>query len=219
MLQLVPAGGGSTVSLSYWPATTAVANAANVTAAATKVCSGAATVIGGQVTLLPGSAITACPAGSYDAGTGDDGCLPWCVPAPAVAGVQRQTHQCQCMLGRTPLLSHLAFTIPVTVSPAPSPLPACSPAGSYCTGNTQPTQCAADKYQPYLGQTTNTCTTCSPAANPRLTSYAGDAYCTVAYVDTACSDGYEYNADTTTCTMCPAGTQRRVGREDACVPW
>ena len=31
--------------------------------------------------------------------------------------------------------------------------------------------------------------------------------------------GYEYNADTGTCTICAAGMQRMVGREDACVPW
>jgi hypothetical protein len=31
--------------------------------------------------------------------------------------------------------------------------------------------------------------------------------------------GYEYNAATTTCDICPAGTERKVGRDAACSPW
>lgn len=35
----------------------------------------------------------------------------------------------------------------------------------------------------------------------------------------AAAAGQEYDADTQACIMCPAGTQRTVLREDACVPW
>ena len=75
LLLLAPAG-DSTVSLTYWPATTAVANAAAVIAPAPKFCSGTTTVLGGQVAgVSPGS--SDCPAGSYDSSTSVDGCRPW----------------------------------------------------------------------------------------------------------------------------------------------
>lgn len=31
--------------------------------------------------------------------------------------------------------------------------------------------------------------------------------------------GHEYSPESESCVECPAGTQRKVGREDACVPW
>lgn len=101
---------------------------------------------------------------------------------------------------------------------------------------------------------------CSPTADPRYTSLAGDDYCLVPWVDTTCANGesrpgarvfcgwqewlaprhhrplaslssqpallcaasaagQEYNPESESCVMCPAGTQRLVGREDACMPW
>ncbi len=35
----------------------------------------------------------------------------------------------------------------------------------------------------------------------------------------ASAAGQEYNPESESCVMCPAGTQRLVGREDACMPW
>lgn len=77
----------------------------------------------------------------------------------------------------------------------------------------------ADHYQPYLGGSQASCQACNASEDPRHTANAGDAYCLVPWVDTECSHGYEYDDATTTCSICAAGTQRRVGREAACVAW
>lgn len=45
----------------------------------------------------------------------------------------------------------------------------------------------ADYYQPYLGGAS--CKVCSPTADPRYTSNAGDDYCLVEWVDTTCGNG------------------------------
>lgn len=45
----------------------------------------------------------------------------------------------------------------------------------------------ADYYQPYLGG--ENCLQCNHTAEPRYTSYAGDDYCMVEWVDTTCGDG------------------------------
>lgn len=65
-----------------------------------------------------------------------------------------------------------------------------------CTAHTHllthPPTCAlpADNYQPYLGlSSSGACQVCSPTANPRYTSNAGDDYCTIPWVDTVCTDG------------------------------
>ena len=44
-----------------------------------------------------------------------------------------------------------------------------------------------DYYQPYLGGAS--CLQCNATADPRYTSYAGDDYCMVEWVDTTCSNG------------------------------
>jgi hypothetical protein len=75
LLTLVPASGND-VTLSYWPATTDLSNAA-AAAASSKLCTGTATVLGGAVVGTAATLGSNCPAGSYkDSGTAA-GCLPW----------------------------------------------------------------------------------------------------------------------------------------------
>lgn len=63
--------------------------------------------------------------------------------------------------------------------------------GAYClSGSTTPTYCAADKFNPYVGQPeAGDCQTCNASAVPRYTSYQGADYCDVPYVNTTCPDG------------------------------
>jgi hypothetical protein len=163
LLTLVPATGTS-LTMSYWPATTDESKASEL-AGVSKVCSGTLSVIGGKVVNVD-SGVSNCPAGSYDS-PAVDGCRP-------------------CPVGNT-----------------------CA------SGSTTPTSCAADQYQPYLGGAA--CLQCNPLADPRYTSYAGDDYCLVEWVDTTCGNGQEYDPVSKQCQACEAGSARNVVRESACV--
>lgn len=57
-------------------------------------------------------------------------------------------------------------------------------------GGTDPTYCAGDTFNPFVGQTLlDDCQTCNASAVPRYSSYQGADYCDVPYINTACPSG------------------------------
>lgn len=95
----------------------------------------------------------------------------------------------------------------------PPPPVLCSPQGKTCAGGSDaPEVCTADQGQPYLGQSSG-CTSCDHGTT-KVTSEAGDAYCTVPFFDRKCNEspytagGYEWDESTASCVQCRAGTYR-----------
>ncbi|PSC76086.1 serine threonine [Micractinium conductrix] len=178
LLSLMPTT-GSVLTLSYWPATTAAANAAAALGSST-VCTGTVDVVGGQVAGLPDSPAT-CPAGSYTDSVEQDGCRPCPVGAVCDASATQPTtcltDQYQPYLGQPAgaCLTCNASTVPRYTSAA---------GDDYCT---------VDNGQQYDEETT-ACVSC-PAGT----------YRTVGREDlcTPCLPGYYSPAGASDCTICP----------------
>ncbi|KAL4425824.1 hypothetical protein ABPG75_009840 [Micractinium tetrahymenae] len=185
LMSLTPVSGTS-VTLSYWAATTNLSNAAAVSESS-KVCSGTADVIGGQVIGLPASPAT-CPAGSYNDGDVVDGCRPCPVGTVCAANSTTPTScaddQYQPYLGQSAdaCLTCDASAVPRYTSNA---------GDSYCTVTWVNTTC--DDGQEF-DEDTQTCGTC-PAGTLRMAGR--DAVCM------PCEPGYYSPAGATNCTLCP----------------
>lgn len=52
-----------------------------------------------------------------------------------------------------------------------------------------------------------------------LTGLCASSACVPPHDAPAFAAGHEYSPESESCVECPAGTQRKVEREDVCVPW
>ncbi|KAL4421395.1 hypothetical protein ABPG75_010686 [Micractinium tetrahymenae] len=193
LLELAPVS-GSSVALSYWPATTDVAEAAAVEAF-DQVCTGTASVTGGQVVGLRGSPSSSCPAGSYDDSDAVDGCRPCPVGRVCAAGSTEPTacsaDQYQPYLGMPDggCLTCNASAVPRYTS---------DPGADYCTEPFYDAACpSGQQYDPDFQ-------TCVPCAAGEYRTLGRDSICLPCVAKT--SNGSVGLEGSTFCDACDPGT-------------
>lgn len=207
LLSLTPASGTS-ITISYWAATTNFSNAA-VVSASSQVCSGSTDVIGGQVAGLPVSPSTSCPSGSYSSVNVVDGCRPCPVGTVCAANSTAPTScsddQYQPYLGQ-------AADACLTCNASAVPRYTSNAGDDYCTVTWVNTTC--DDGQEF-DEDTQTCATC-PAGTFRMAGR--DPVCM------PCEPGYYSAAGASNCTLCPLnqfspvyGLAQRTPGEQKCL--